>query len=654
MAHFDCNSTTNIWHLMESMVFTDCEPLRAMLNLRQDWSSRNEMRGRRTWSPCEIVRDSWFLAETSNIVRNMRGRKASLRFNASNDTHSRKQRRFIVLRTQRYVSLVEELLGDLLVKKSLYDTFHPTSLSTAIFFYAASVIRSLYPLFHWISGKSQNLREPVWQHLQRSLLDHLPLGPRTLPSEPRHCSLLSALHHLLKADNLRIEAGSDWSGASGMEIQKSLDSAQQQLACMLGQGGKLLQHFTFPKAFVFFHLLDRLDCHAVAAIKSEMLGKKYNMSTRTFWMHVMPAAHTESNHVRGKGFFHCGGDRFIHREVAKSRVDGGEFRFVEVGASLGGCSWTVLTSHPRSKALAIEAYKPAADAMRRTALENGLADRLMVFESFVSSNSTCPGRIRVFERHEFVDKDEVQRLTLTDLTGVLEYKCKTAALSSILQSWSNATVDLLRIHVDGFEMDVLRSLEKSWPKIQSLSLALWASRHFPRDYDPAAISQLLRDFGCDIELHFMVSPLDGRAYSLEALRNEAVIHALQRSEIRTPQTMTLLAFCGNKRCGRGFVNFFLTSLDRTWEDCTVWVERGVPNESKADILFHNWRNETEFKFKALIYLFSWFDTSIRNISYTVKGSLAAKLARYGCSKLETVTTVAKVVVERWAVASSSN
>ena len=293
MAHFDCNSTTNIWHLMESMVFTDCEPLRAMLNLRQDWSSRNEMRGRRTWSPCEIVRDSWFLAETSNIVRNMRGRKASLRFNASNDTHSRKQRRFIVLRTQRYVSLVEELLGDLLVKKSLYDTFHPTSLSTAIFFYAASVIRSLYPLFHWISGKSQNLREPVWQHLQRSLLDHLPLGPRTLPSEPRHCSLLSALHHLLKADNLRIEAGSDWSGASGMEIQKSLDSAQQQLACMLGQGGKLLQHFTFPKAFVFFHLLDRLDCHAVAAIKSEMLGKKYNMSTRTFWMHVMPAAHTE-------------------------------------------------------------------------------------------------------------------------------------------------------------------------------------------------------------------------------------------------------------------------------------------------------------------------------------------------------------------------
>ena len=134
MAHFDCNSTTNIWDLMESMVFTDCEPLRAMLNLRQDWSSRNEMRGRRTWSPCEIVRDSWFLAETSIIVRNMRGRKASLRFNASNDTHSRKQRRFIVLRTKRYVSLVEELLGDLLVKKSLYDTFHPTSLSTAIFF----------------------------------------------------------------------------------------------------------------------------------------------------------------------------------------------------------------------------------------------------------------------------------------------------------------------------------------------------------------------------------------------------------------------------------------------------------------------------------------------------------------------------------------
>ena len=82
---------------------------------------------------------------------------------------------------------------------------------------------------------------------------------------------------------------------------------------------------------------------------------------------------------------------------------------------------------------------------------------------------------------------------------------------------------------------------------------LWLCGH-PDTFQEIMILQLSvnswEDFGCDIELHFMVSPLDGRAYSLEALRNEAVIHALQRSEIRTPQTMTLLASCGNKRCGR--------------------------------------------------------------------------------------------------------
>ena len=545
------------------MLDSICDSTRFGLNLRLDerrfWEgSVNASYFRRKWTACKDVADSKLVADAYHLVLHMRARKVSLRFNSSNHAHSRNQFRIVVLATHRRLSLVEEILRDLLLKKSFYNTFHPNNQSSAIFFWAARLIRALYPLFPLISGKSSQrlqMRTPAWQKLEHSLHSEYDL-PMDLVVPSESCSLLPALHHLLKADNLRIEAGSDWSGASGMEIQKSLDSAQQQLACMLGHGGKLLQHFTFPKAFVFFHLLDRLDCRAVAAIKPEMLPEEFRLRSlnQTFWIHVMPTVHVESDLIRGRGRFHCGGDRLLNRQVAKSRSDGGEFRFVEVGASLGGCSWTVLTSHPRSRALAIEAYKPAADAMRRTALENGLADRLMVFESFVSSSSTC-------HKMAHLNREHVQDALVDDAD------CKTATLAGLLQSWSNATVDLLRIHVNGFEMDVLRSLEKSWPKIQSLSLALWAYRHFPTDYDPAAICQLLRDFGCGIELHFRKTPLDGGFLEQGELRDEAVVQALEKSEILSQETMTLLAFCGETSAAFRVV----------WVGSALYYLRGVCN-----------------------------------------------------------------------------
>ena len=215
--------------------------------------------------------------------------------------------------------------------------------------------------------------------------------------------------------------------------------------------------------------------------------------------------------------------------------------------------------------------------MRRTALENGLADRLMVFESFVSSNSTC-------HKMAHLNREHVQDALVDDAD------CKTATLAGILQSWSNATVDLLRIHVNGFEMDVLRSLEKSWPKIQTISLALWASRHFPRDYDPAAISQLLRDFGCTIELNFRKAPLTGGFLEKGELRDEAAVQALQKSEILSPETMTLLAFCGETSAAFrvvwvGFalyISMYIPSL------CIIMPSPGPSLQCSSDMLGISW------------------------------------------------------------------
>eukprot|EP00435_Cladocopium_sp_Y103_P031649 s1854_g8.t1 len=186
--------------------------------------------------------------------------------------------------------------------------------------------------------------------------------------------------------------------------------------------------------------------------------------------------------------------------------------------------------------------------MRRTAFENGLADRFTILESFVSTKSTCPGIVRIGFAHKFVDQYELKGLAATQV----ENDCKTATLSDILYSWSPATVDLLRIHANGFEMDVLRSAADSLHKIRAVAIALWTVRDFPKSYDPVAIAQFLLDSGCTATLHFRFAQAlhGGIPPESKELHNQEVISALAKSEIFTRETMTLMAFCGEKRRAR--------------------------------------------------------------------------------------------------------
>lgn len=218
---------------------------------------------------------------------------------------------------------------------------------------------------------------------------------------------------------------------------------------------------------------------------------------------------------------------------------------MEVGASLGGCTWRVLTLHPRAVVLAVEPYQPAADALRMTALENGLSDRLTISRSFVSTKSKCPkNTVRSAKAHIFVGDDEFHQLK--NPARAVDNDCATATLSEILESWSSAHVDLLRIHVAGFELDVLKSAAETLHKIRCLSVALWTHRDFPKDYDPAAVAGFLQDSGCSIVLHFVSMP-DLRPSVIQELRDDAVVFALAKSEILTLDTMDLMAFCGDKR-----------------------------------------------------------------------------------------------------------
>eukprot|EP00435_Cladocopium_sp_Y103_P037023 s1854_g9.t1 len=180
--------------------------------------------------------------------------------------------------------------------------------------------------------------------------------------------------------------------------------------------------------------------------------------------------------------------------------------------------------------------------MRRTALENGLADRFTISESFVSTNYTCPGVLRVGFAHEFVDQDELKQV---DASHVVQHDCQTATLADILNKWSNATVDLLRIHVDGLEMDVLRSAAENLHKIQTLAISMWTYRDFPQAYDPVAIIQLLLDSGCTTTLYYLfVRPRKRTRPEMKELHNQEAVSALTKSQVMTLDTMTLMAFCG--------------------------------------------------------------------------------------------------------------
>lgn len=307
---------------------------------------------------------------------------------------------------------------------------------------------------------------------------------------------------------------------------------------LLRQEG-LLPLFAFKQSATFFRLLDRLDCRTVVAVQT---NGSSGPGRPVFWMHVMPAPHWESDNIRMHKEFHCGGK--VLRDFIASQRDLSlrSFRFVEVGASLGGCSFEVLTSIPSSIALAVEAYQPAVDAMRRTAKENSLTERLMVVETFVSTGAHCPRLLRRYYAHEWVD-GHPENSSESDPSS-----CQTAQLLEILRAWTSTSetlwVDLLRIHVNGFELDVIRSAQSLLPKIGVLAIAMWIYREHPADYNPSAIASLLMGAGCKITLH--CSDMPG-AKTSQQLQNEAVIDALAHFKIKATDTMTLMAFCAEKK-----------------------------------------------------------------------------------------------------------
>ena len=486
----------------------------------------------RAYRLCPDLASAAVLAEAADVLNSFVPRLSQQHRHFNLTNASKWQAR--VREIKHWLRLGESHLQKLLMDGNLVRHYDPGTWSSAPFFRARSFIKAAHRSSPLLGGDMKLRRLPKhqlmwWKALERELASDVPMQlDRPSPASP--CTLPGIISEILQVDELRFQASPTWDDAVGLQIRQLLASAQFNLACMTdGRPSRLLHHFMFRGAHLFFSLLDRLDCRLWSAVNTPL-------GPNPFWTRLLPAPFSEANSVRGFRNFHCD-DAFrdLLNEIP-TRTMGSPFRFVEVGASLGGCTFHVLTSVPAALALAVEPYQQSAEAIRHTASWNGLADRLIVRQAFVSDREGACRVASLASIHETRDpKWDFAQTDPTDPTndGAVA-NCAAATLEKILtSSWGDfGTLDLLRVHVNGREQGVLKSLgERLRPSlVRAAVVAMWRDRD--DSYDPAAIADLLRSRGYQL---FLTPTLENKP-----LRNEDVPLALRRG-VQAAGTMMLIA-----------------------------------------------------------------------------------------------------------------
>ena len=510
------------------------------LNERMPWtgfwmrpSSTSSIAALRAYRSCPDLASAAVLGEAADLLNGFVPRllQQHRHFNVTNASKWRARVREI----SHWLCVGESHLQKLLLDGNLVRHFDPGTWSSAPFFRATGFIKAVHRALPVLGGEMKLRRLPKhqlmwWKALELELASDVPMQ-LDLPSPASPCTLPGAVSEILQVDELRFQASPTWDDAVGLQIRQLLASAQFNLACMTdGRPSRLLHHFMFRGAHLFFSLLDRLDCRLWSAVNTPL-------GPNPFWTRLLPAPFSEANSVRGFRNFHCD-DAFRELlEEIPTRTMGSPFRFVEVGASLGGCTFHVLTSVPAALALAVEPYQQSAEAIRHTASWNGLADRLIVHQGFVSDREgAC--RLAPKERIRQTRNPE-WNFAQTDAAVGHATNCVTATLDKILTvSWGNfETLDLLRVHVDGREEQVLKSLgDRLHPAfVHAIALAMWTFREEDALYNSAAIALLLQSRGYELRLSFLTLDLETRL-----LWNEDATSALQNG-VNAGHTMTLIA-----------------------------------------------------------------------------------------------------------------
>lgn len=262
-----------------------------------------------------------------------------------------------------------------------------------------------------------------------------------------------------------------------------------------------IAHLATESCVPVLEVMDRLDRQVVVPMQLE--GARPAWDGRPFHVHVLPTPNIESSHVRSFLKLHCDGAfmEFARKTWASSDLKS-QFTFVEVGAHLGGCTLHVLTSlDEHVQGVAIEPYAPAAAALRRTAYANSLQDRLTVEERVICEDA---GARYTHQRQV------VQNARWMHQPGWVEHSAVAAdaaasadtgtckRLDDVLRNRGISAVDLMRIHVQGGELSVLRSAKAVLQAgtVRAVAVAIFGE-NMPagQRQDAGAIARLLRGHG---------------------------------------------------------------------------------------------------------------------------------------------------------------
>eukprot|EP00930_Biecheleria_cincta_P059942 TRINITY_DN45652_c0_g1_i1.p1 TRINITY_DN45652_c0_g1~~TRINITY_DN45652_c0_g1_i1.p1 ORF type:complete len:604 (+),score=62.75 TRINITY_DN45652_c0_g1_i1:207-2018(+) len=259
-----------------------------------------------------------------------------------------------------------------------------------------------------------------------------------------------------------------------------------------------LLSLTARSSVPIFSVLDRLESLMAPPLALDTASESWKH--RLFFMHLLPTNSIESTQVRGFMDLHCDMP-FKNMLLAKGQLLRGsaQIRVVEVGAHLGGCILHAITHlGDQARGLAIEPYAPAAAALRRTVVTNGIEKQLMVDDRFICADSRqqfIPRTIQSGILYQ-TEWEQVSSSTAFDADRTRTKAC--ASLTTVLKESRFDAVDVLRVHVLGRELEVLQSAQPMLAagRVRSIAVAVLCDHGQSMfGQDIGRIAQLLHSHG---------------------------------------------------------------------------------------------------------------------------------------------------------------
>lgn len=164
--------------------------------------------------------------------------------------------------------------------------------------------------------------------------------------------------------------------------------------------------------------------------------------------------------------------------------------FVDVGANIGAFSINLLRGTTGTRGVALEPVARTFDSLASNTARNGLADRLTTTHAAVGSEA---GEVLMTSGLNAANH-VVPRVRSTPSAG--EERVRQVTLDDVVAGMATDRVDLLKLDVEGFELNVLAGAEATLARHAPYVLmeveTEWASRY---DYDPRRIFDLMDAHG---------------------------------------------------------------------------------------------------------------------------------------------------------------